>query len=128
MSYSPAAKASRQTQTRDDLNGGALQIIDATSTVLASVTLDAVCGSVSGAGVLTLSGFPKAAISVAGGVAASARLRTSAGADYKTGLTVGVPGSGAMVIVDNGSNTLLIVVGSSVTFSGSPAPTLAHAA
>lgn len=128
MSYEPAAKASRQTQTRDDLNGGALQVIDVSGNVLAGVTLDQVCGSVSGSGVLTFSGFPKSTIAATGGVPVSARLRTAAGANYKVGLTVGIPGSGAMVIIDNGSNTLLIVAGSSVTFTGSPAPTLAHAA
>ena len=55
-----------------------------------------------GAGVLTLSGFPKNATASATGTAAAARIRTG-GTDIITGLTVGT--SGADVILDSVSIT-----------------------
>lgn len=127
MTYSTAHKSARMTTTRDRLNAGALQVVDAGGSVLVTVPLDNPAGSVSGA-TLTLAGFPKTVTAGAGGTAASARLQNSSSVDEKTGLTVGVPGSNAQVIIDNGAGTLAISLNASVTISGSPAPTLTHAA
>ena len=75
----------------------------AMGTVLASFTLNnPIAGAATGAGVLTLSGFPKNATASATGTAAAARIRTG-GTDIITGLTVGT--SGADVILDSVSIT-----------------------
>lgn len=63
------------------------------ASILATITFDATCGTVAGAGVLTMSGFPKSVTASAAGTAAAARIRTSANADVITGLTVGTSGS-----------------------------------
>ncbi len=77
----------------------------AMGTVLASFALNnPIAGAAAGAGVLTLSGFPKNATAAATGTAAAARIRTSTGGtDIITGLTVGT--SGADVILDSVSIT-----------------------
>lgn len=127
MTYSTAHKQARMTTTRDRLNAGSLVVTDSGGTTLFSVPLDNPSGTASGA-VLTLAGFPKTVTASAGGTAAAAKLVNSSAVDEKTGLTVGIPGSGAAVIIDNGSGSLAITALASVTISGSPAPTLTHAA
>lgn len=127
MTYSTAHKTARMTTTRDRLNAGSLQVVDAGGNALFSVPLDNPAGTVSGA-VLTLAGFPKTVTASAGGTSSAAKLVNSSAVDEKTGLTVGIPGSGAAVIIDNGSGSLAITALASITVSGSPAPTLTHAA
>lgn len=127
MTYSTAHKQARMTTTRDRLNAGSLVVTDSGGTTLFSVPLDNPSGTASGA-VLTLAGFPKTVTASAGGTAAAAKLVNSSAVDEKTGLTVGIPGSGAAVIIDNGSGSLAITMLASVTVSGTPAPTLTHAA
>ena len=66
------------------------------ASVLATITLgNPIAGAATGAGVLTLSGFPRSDTSAdATGTAAAARIRTSTGGtDIITGLTVGLSGS-----------------------------------
>ena len=77
----------------------------AMGSILATFTLNnPIAGAATGAGVLTLSGFPKNATAAATGTAAAARLRTTTGGtDIITGLTVGT--SGADVILDSVSIT-----------------------
>jgi hypothetical protein len=103
--YSSAVKTARMTAVRDaiDAGGAAGRLEIGTSgmgTVLATITLGysgASTGTVSG-DVLTLAGFPRQDSSAdASGTAAAARIRTSAGVDVVTGLTVGV-GSGDIQI------------------------------
>jgi hypothetical protein len=68
----------------------------AMGTVLATIALaNPIAGTATGAGVLTLSGFPRSDTSAdATGTAAAARIRTaSGGTDIITGLTVGLTGS-----------------------------------
>ena len=93
----------------------------AMGTVLASFTLNnPIAGAATGAGVLTLSGFPKNATAAATGTAAAARLRTTTGGtDIITGLTVGT--SGADVILDS----LSITSGQTVTLNSA---VITHAA
>lgn len=123
MTFQAAALTAFATATNTALNGGSLDLLNVSNAVLATVTLNTPAGSGSGA-VTTLLGFPKSSVAVAGTVA-FARLRTSTGADYKTEIPVGIPGSGAQVIVDNGLNTLVMTTGQAVQIAASP--TLTHA-
>ncbi len=95
VTYSTAAKVARQNAVVTQIGASGKLEIGTTgmAQVLATITLDATAGTVAGAGVLTLSGFPKSATAAAGGTAAAARIRTSANADVITGLTVGTTGS-----------------------------------
>ncbi len=122
MTFQAAALAAFAAASATALNGGSCQLLDSGGAVLASVTFGTPAGTSSGA-VTTFSGFPKSATGSAGTVA-SARFRTSSGADYKTGLTVGIPGSGAQVIVDNTLGSLVIAAGQTVTIAINP--TLTH--
>lgn len=86
----------------------------AMGTVLATIALgNPIAGAATGAGVLTLSGFPRSDTSAdATGTAAAARIRTATGGtDIITGLTVGL--SGADVILDS----LSIAAGQTVTIN-----------
>ena len=93
----------------------------AMGSILATFTLNnPIAGAATGAGVLTLSGFPKNATAAATGTAAAARLRTTTGGtDVITGLTVGT--SGADVILDS----LSITSGQTVTLNSA---VITHAA
>lgn len=90
------------------------------ASILASFPLNnPIAGAATGAGVLSLSGFPKNATAAATGTAAAARIRTTTGGtDIITGLTVGT--SGADVILDSTS----ITSGQTVTLSSA---TITHA-
>ena len=84
------------------------------ATVLATIPLgNPIAGAATGAGVLTLSGFPRSDTSAdATGTAAAARIRTATGGtDIITGLTVGT--SGADIILDS----LSITAGQTVTIN-----------
>lgn len=91
------------------------------ASVLATFTLNnPIAGAATGAGVLSLSGFPKNATAAASGTAAAARIRTATGGtDIVTGLTVGT--SAADVILDSVS----ITASQTVTLNSA---TLTHAA
>jgi hypothetical protein len=92
------------------------------ASILATITLNnPIAGAATGAGVLTLSGFPKSDTSADNtGTAAAARIRTaSGGTDIITGLTVGL--SASDVILDN----LSITAGQTVTINSA---VLTHAA
>lgn len=67
--------------------------------VLVTLTLAAPSATIA-ARVLTLSLTPFSAFASAGGIAAKAEIRTSAGTVVASGLTVGDVGSGADIIVD----------------------------
>ena len=111
--YSTTAKVARQNAVVTQIGvSGKLEIGTAgMAQILATITLDATAGTVAGAGVLTLSGFPKSVSATADGTAAAARIRTSADADVITGLTVGTTGSD--INLDNTS----IASGQQVTIS-----------
>lgn len=117
--YSTAAKNARLNAVVTLLNGGKLEIGTAgMAAVLATFTLNATAGTVSG-GVLTLSGFPKAVAASAAGTAAAARLRDSSNADVLTGLTVGT--SGTDIVLD----TTTVNAGQNVNIAANP--TITHA-
>ena len=84
------------------------------ASILATITLgNPVAGAATGAGVLTLSGFPRSDTTADNtGTAAAARIRTaSGGTDIITGLTVGL--SASDVILDS----LSITAGQTVTIN-----------
>ncbi len=84
------------------------------ASVLATIALNnPIAGAATGAGVLTLSGFPKSDTAADNsGTAAAARIRTaSGGTDIITGLTVGV--SASDVILDSTN----VTAGQTVTIS-----------
>jgi hypothetical protein len=91
-------------------------------TVLATIPLgNPIAGAAAGAGVLTLSGFPRSDTAAdATGTAAAARIRTATGGtDIITGLTVGT--SGADINLDS----LSITAGQTVTLNSA---VITHAA
>ena len=105
VTYTNAVKIARMGAVTTQAGATAVLEIgtSAMGTVLASFTLNnPIAGAATGAGVLTLSGFPKNATASATGTAAAARIRTG-GTDIITGLTVGT--SGADVILDSVSIT-----------------------
>lgn len=122
MTFQAAALAAFATASSTALNAGYLDLLDNANGVLASVTLNTPAGTAAGA-VTTFAGFPKTATALPGAVA-SARLRTSSGSVYKVGIPVGVPGSGAQVIVNNGIATLVLMDGQTIEVAVSP--TLTH--
>lgn len=97
------------------LTNGTVDLLDSGGSVLASAGLGT--PGASGATV-TMGGFPKT-VSAAAGIIVSARYRTSGGADWKTGMSVGLAGSGAQVIV----SALTIGAGQTVTVNSA---TLVH--
>lgn len=96
---SKTAAASTGSATAGSLVIGTSALSGATG-VLATITLSATPGTVSGA-VLTLSGVPLSATASATGTAAKAELRNNAGTAIVSGLTVGT--SASDIIVDNTS-------------------------
>ncbi len=115
MTFSTAALAVFAAASASALIGGDLEILDASSNVLASIDLGT---PTSAAAVVTMTGFPKSVSAGASGTAASARYRTSAGGDWKSGMSVGT--SGAQVNL----SSLTIAAGQTVTINSA---TLTHA-
>ena len=114
--YSNAVKVARMAAVVSQAGTTAVLEIGTTgmATVLATIALgNPIAGAATGAGVLTLSGFPRSDTSAdATGTAAAARIRTaSAGSDVITGLTVGL--SASDIILDS----LSITAGQTVTLN-----------
>ena len=121
VTYTNAVKIARMGAVTTQAGATAVLEIgtSAMGTVLASFTLNnPIAAAATGAGVLTLSGFPKNATASATGTAAAARIRTG-GTDIITGLTAGT--SGADVILDS----LSITSGQTVTLNSA---VITHAA
>ena len=121
VTYTNAVKIARMGAVTSQAGATAVLEIgtSAMGTILASFALNnPIAAAATGAGVLTLSGFPKNATASATGTAAAARIRTG-GTDVITGLTVGT--SGADVILDS----LSITSGQTVTLNSA---VITHAA
>ena len=121
VTYTNAVKIARMGAVTTQAGATAVLEIgtSAMGSILATFTLNnPIAAAASGAGVLTLSGFPKNATASATGTAAAARIRTG-GTDIITGLTVGT--SGADVILDS----LSITSGQTVTLNSA---VITHAA
>jgi len=102
------------------LASGTLDFLDSGGSILASAGLGTPTSS---GAVTTMGGFPKTVSGTAGTIA-SARYRTSAAADWKTGITVGLSGSGAQVILSSltiGSGQSVTVTSATLTHSGASA-------
>jgi hypothetical protein len=125
MLYPTALKTARMQAVVTYLNSGFLDLM-AGASIAVSVPLDATSGTVSN-DTLTFSSFPKSVTSAGAYTITSAQLRPVSGSVI-TGLTVGLPGSGAQVIIDNGVASLALVATQVVTVAGSPGPRLVHAA
>lgn len=97
----------------DDAGNGYLRLY-AGGTLVSSIQLARPCGIVNG-GVLTLSGTlldPAAANTES---LNSARIEDAAGVTMISGLTVGIPLSGADILVSNGLNSTLVTAGQTVS-------------
>lgn len=122
--YTNAVKVARMAAVVTQAGTTAVLEIGTTGmgTVLATIALgNPIAGAATGAGVLTLSGFPRSDTAAdATGTAAAARIRTATGGtDIITGLTVGT--SGADIILDSVS----ITAGQNVTINSA---VITHAA
>lgn len=114
VTYPNAVKIARMNAVTSQAGTTAvLEICTASyASVLVSYALsNPIAGTATGAGVLTLSGFPRTQAAAAGGTAAVARIRTgTGGTDIITGLTVGV-GSGDVQLdstnISSGQNVTL---------------------
>lgn len=137
MTYAANIKASRMTVVRDALNSGSLELLNASNQSLGAATLNSSSGTVAG-DLLTLAGFPKAITALIGSSwaapVASARFRSSAAADVKTGLTVGLTPTAAPAwggsqnysagqTRTNGANQYRVVTGGTSAASGGPTGT-----
>ena len=125
MTFQAAALAAYAAADGNALAGGSMELIDGGGAIVASVVLNTPASTSVGA-VATFAGFPKSTTALSSATIASARLRNLAGAAYKSSIPVGIPGSGAQVIVDNGAGTLAVTTGQSVTVLASP--TMTHTA
>jgi hypothetical protein len=124
VTYTNAVKVARMAAVVTAAGSTAVLEIGTTAmgTVLATISLgNPIAGAATGAGVLTLSGFPRSDTGAdATGTAAAARIRTATGGtDIITGLTVGT--SGADIILDS----LSITAGQTVTLNSA---VITHAA
>lgn len=111
ITYTTAVKNARLNAVVAQIGaGGKLEIGTAgMAQVLATITLDATAGTVTG-GVLTFSSFPKTVAASATGTAAAARIRTSGDVDVVTGLTVGTSATDivlASLPITSGQNVTL---------------------
>lgn len=117
VTYAAAVKTARITATRDHFVNGTLEILTAADAVLATFTMSATGGTVSGS-VWTLAFVASTVAAGAAGTAAKAQIKTSGAAANLTGLTVGT--SGADINLNNTS----ITAGQNVTLSSA---TITHA-
>lgn len=118
VTYTNAVKVARMAAVVTQAGTTAVLEIGTASmaSILATIPLgNPIAGAATGAGVLTLSGFPRSDTSADNtGVAAAARIRTSSGGtDIITGLTVTLSGGGGDVILDS----LSINAGQTVTIN-----------
>lgn len=116
ITYTNAVKVARMAAVVSQAGATAVLEIGTAgmATVLATFSLNnPIAGAAAGAGVLTLSGFPKSDVAAdASGTAAAARIRTApGGTDIITGLTVGLSGS------DINLDSVNITAGQTVTLN-----------
>ena len=124
VTYTNAVKVARMAAVVTAAGSTAVLEIGTTgmASILATITLgNPIAGAATGAGVLTLSGFPRSDTSADNtGTAAAARIRKDTGAtEIYTGLTVGT--SGTDIVLDSVS----ITTGQTVTLNSA---VITHAA
>lgn len=113
VTYSQAAINARLNAVVSTVGNAGIFRLLAGATTVSTITLASPCGTVSG-GVLTFSGSLLDDSADATGTVDSARVETSGGSIVVSGLTVGIPLSGADVVISNGLNSTLITAGQSV--------------
>lgn len=96
----------------DDAGNGYLRLL-AGGTIVSSIQLANPCGTVNG-GVLTFDGTLLDPAAANTGLLDSARIEDGGGTTMISGLTVGIPLSGADILVTNGLNTTLVTAGQTV--------------
>lgn len=113
MTFAAAALAAYAAADITALAGGTLELLDGSNNVLRSFALNAGTAGTSAGAVFTAAGMPKTGTGSGAAAVASARFRNAGAADYKTGIPVGLPGSGAQVIVDvtSGPNAGTLTLG-----------------
>jgi len=110
--YSAAAINARLNGVVTAIDANGMLKIFGGAVLLADIKLAFPCGTVA-AGVLTFT-VPVFANAVASGTADSATVTDSGGNLMISGLTVGIPLSGANIIVTNGVNTTFITAGNAI--------------
>lgn len=93
-----------------DAAGNANFIVREGATDLSTIQLSNPCGTVNG-GVLTFSGTLLDPAAAATGTADNCIIQDASGNNVVTGLTIGIPFSGADVIISNGLNNTLVTAG-----------------
>lgn len=96
----------------DYIGAGTLLLVD-TSTTLSTLTFASPCGEVDG-GVLTFSGPLIDSAAVASGTVTKGQIYSDGGILVIDNLTVGIPLSGAEIVISNGLNSLAITAGQTV--------------
>lgn len=113
VTYSTAAINARLQGVIDtiDANGnGFLKLFDTGSSLLSSIQLSVPCATVSG-GVMTFGGTLLDPAAVGTGSANSGVIQDALGTTVVSGLTVGIPLSGADILISNGLSSTLITAG-----------------
>lgn len=125
--YNMAVKTARMTTTRNQVANGTLELLSAANAVLAIFGLSADGGTISNDTwtlVLDATTVNGEAAAGAGTNATKARIKDSGGTPRITGLTVGLPGSGADLIMVNTSITSGQAIGpTSGSIQHAPDPT-----
>ncbi len=97
----------------DGLTNGSLQLLTNGAVVLSTISLAYPCGTVNG-GVLTFAGTLLDPAAANTGAAIEGRIYDSNGNLMVSGLTVGIPLSGADILLTNGLNSTVITAGQTV--------------
>lgn len=114
VNYSQSLIDARLDGVVSALGASATLVVSDGATVLVVIPLLNPVGTVAG-GVLTITPPPGSTAATASGTANTAEIRDSSNATAVSGFTVGVPGSGAQVIISNGANTLAISASQTVS-------------
>lgn len=112
--YSQDAIDARLNGVVDVLGSNASLVLYDGATVLVTIALDNPAGTVSG-GILTFTAPASPSIASAAGTANAAAFLDSSNNVTISGFTVGIPLSGAEVIIANGFNSTVISAGQSVS-------------
>tara|TARA_R110000868_G_scaffold217663_1_gene467789 strand:- start:220 stop:588 length:369 start_codon:yes stop_codon:yes gene_type:complete len=100
IDYAYPVKHARMVAVRDALNGGSIVLLTNESVVIGVLTLERESGMAL-SGLLVLAGFPKFCVAVQDGKVTRAELRNKLQELVASGLTVGVEGEQADILVNN---------------------------
>lgn len=111
--YSPAAITARMNGVVTAIGNGANLILKAGGTTVSTIALASPAGTVNG-GILTFTGTLLDPAAAATGDVNSGAIYDSTGTVVISGLSVGIPLSGADIIISNGLNSTIITAGQTV--------------